>query len=343
MLERKQGELLESYGETYANQQPSPTSNGRKGSETRTRSPERGSIMSVGYPSGNRSALPLSNKGDDIVRYSCENRRLTHQYNGVYIGVCYNKCILLTEDIDMLLTKRAKDLTGQTFGSLTAIRPSHKGENNTLYWVFQCACGKEHIARGNIVQHQVKRGVPGSPSCGCVELANKTRHGFRKAKDTHPAYKAYRGLMGRCYNPSVPEYQWYGAVGVTVCPEWKDNPKAFVEWSLSNGWKKGLHIDKDILCKEKGIYLHVYSPETCQWVSAKVNVAFATNRDNYGKHPNVRLSNETVAEIEAKYFSGEETNQSALAREYGLLSPSSIGRIIRLAKGKASSNALANI
>ena len=91
-------------------------------------------------------------------------------------------------------------------------------------------------------------------------------------------------------------------------------------------------MDKDILCKQNNITPGIYSPQTCQWVKPQSNVAFATNRDNYGKHPNVRLSHAQVAEIEHKYFSGEETNQSELARQYGLLSPSSIGRIIRLAK-----------
>jgi len=230
------------------------------------------------------------------------------------------------------LSKRTKDLTGQRFGSLVAIKPSHK-KTDTIYWEFKCDCGNTHVARGNTVVHQAKKAKQTNlPSCGCVELANKTKHGFRKAKDTHPAYKAYRGMMSRCYDKNCPNYKWYGAVGVTVCDDWKGNPEAFVKWAINSGWRKGLHLDKDILCKENNITPPIYSPQTCQWVKPQVNVAFATNRDNYGKHPNVRLSHAQVREIEHKYFSGEETNQSELARQYGLLSPSSIGRIIRLAK-----------
>lgn len=226
---------------------------------------------------------------------------------------------------------KPKDLTGQTFGSLTAIAIHHKGEDGTAHWSYQCVCGKEHVARGNTISHLASKGDPQFPSCGCLGIASKTKHGFRKSKDTHPAYRSFRGMMTRCYNPNDKGYQWYGAIGVTVCDEWKDNPEAFVKWSLANGWSKDLHIDKDILCKAQGIAPHIYSPQTCQWVSAKANVGFATNRDNYGRHPNVRLSHEQVAEILAKYESGEITNQSELARQYGV-DPSSIGRLIRLSE-----------
>lgn len=236
--------------------------------------------------------------------------------------------------------KRIKDITNQKFGSLTAIKPSHKNERHMWYWVFKCDCGKEHIARANVVahQHNLKKD-PQLPSCGCVELARKTKHGFRKAVNTHPAYKAYRGIMSRCYNPKDRNYKWYGAVGVTMCDEWKDNPEMFVKWSIDNGWKPNLHIDKDILCELKGIKPHIYSPDTCQWVSAKTNGAFATNRDNFGKHPNIRLSHKEVDEILRLFISGEITNKSELARMFNLKSPSSVSRLIKLAENKVQSNA----
>ena len=227
--------------------------------------------------------------------------------------------------------KRVKDITGEQFGSLTALRYSHS-KSNMAYWEYMCKCGKTHVARANTVTYQTKKKQdPELPSCGCVELARKTKHGYRKAKETHPTYKVYRSMMDRCYNPNSPGYQWYGAVGVTVCDEWKGNPVSFIEWALSSGWMPDLHIDKDILSEEKGIHPHVYSPETCQWVSAKENVGFATNRDNFGKHPNVRLSHAEVAELLETYFSGEVTNQSELARIFGLMSPSSVQRLIHLA------------
>ena len=201
------------------------------------------------------------------------------------------------------------------------------------FWRYRCKCGAIHIARANTIAHQSKKGDHEIPSCGCVELARKTKHGFRKVNNTHPAYRAYRGMMSRCYDPNCSEYKWYGAKGVTVCDEWKDNPEAFVKWSLENGWAKGLHIDKDILSEAKGIHPHIYSPETCQWIDAKKNVGFVINRSNYGKHPNVKLSQEQVDDILTAYKSGL-TKGPELARQYGV-NTSTIYRIIKLDEGAA--------
>ena len=226
-----------------------------------------------------------------------------------------------------------KDLTGQRFGSLVAIRLDHIGEKNkAAYWLYKCDCGKETILRANTVTYQAKHykdSKPEFPSCGCKELEQKTKHGYRKAKDTHPCYKAWRGILNRCYNPKSPEYKWYGAIGVTICDEWRNNPETFCNWALSHGWFKGAHIDKDILCEQKGIHPHIYSPETCQWVTAKVNVSFATNRDNYGKHPNVRLSHEQVKEILKIHEEHPELSGYKVAKMFNVHS-SSIYRIYKL-------------
>lgn len=227
----------------------------------------------------------------------------------------------------MKLGNRSKDLTGQTFGSLTALKPIKK-VRTSIYWQFKCKCGNLHEARGNTVSYIAKKGDVDLPSCGCEELKRKTKHGYRTSTNTHPAYKSFRGMMDRCYSPTSPSYEWYGAVGVTICDEWLNNPKAFIEWSLENGWEKYLHIDKDILCKEKGIYPTIYSPNTCKWVTAKENVGFATNRANYGSHPNVRLSQSEVDEILVRYEQ-EDISQSELGRQYGV-TPSSISRLLRL-------------
>ena len=137
---------------------------------------------------------------------------------------------------------RYKDITGQQFGSLTAICLDHiEGKKNTAYWKYKCICGKEVVLRANSITYfskKYKKTKPQFPSCGCKELEQKTKHGFRKANNTHPLYRCYRRLMSRCYDKNCPEYKWYGAKGVTICDEWKNNPKAFCEWGLSHGWKK---------------------------------------------------------------------------------------------------------
>lgn len=74
-------------------------------------------------------------------------------------------------------------------------------------------------------------------------------------------------MLERCYNPTCERYVCYGAVGVTVCDEWKNDYQKFLDWSLVNGWRSGLQIDKDIKGNGK-----LYSPETCTWTTDKENM-----------------------------------------------------------------------
>lgn len=226
-----------------------------------------------------------------------------------------------------------KDITGQKFGSLTALYLDHMDpKSRTAYWCYKCDCGKTVVLRANTVTYTAKKqkGIkPQFPSCGCKELEQKTKHGYRKAKDTHPTYRTWRGMISRCYDPACPEYKWYGAIGVTVCDEWRENPKAFCDWAITHGWFKGAHIDKDILSEQLGIHPHIYSPKTCQWVTPKTNVSFATNRDNYGKHPNIKLSHKQVEEILQLHKEHPEITMAEMAKMFNVVS-STICRIYQL-------------
>lgn len=210
-----------------------------------------------------------------------------------------------------------KDITGQRFGSLVAIRYHHSGVNSAnpkhkglAFWVYKCDCGKEHIARANTVTYVAKKALERndtqSPSCGCVNLARITRHGYRKVttihgyrtqKATHPLYKVYRGIMDRCYNPNAQNYRFYGARGVTICDEWKGNPKAFIEWCLANGWEKGLSVDKDILCERLNIYPQIYSPQTVIFIPQTKNTSFSSGRSRTGINSRLILDWDKCKEI----------------------------------------------
>lgn len=210
------------------------------------------------------------------------------------------------------MSGKVNDITGQVFGSLTAIQHTET-KNGMAYWDYQCVCGNTHNARASTVKYELRKNDPDLPSCGCIELARKTTHGYRSVKNTHPCYRAYRSMMSRCYDPNLPEYKWYGAKGVTVCEEWRGNPEAFIKWSLNNGWKPKYHIDKDM----KSGPTKIYSPDTCQWITAKENVGFATNRDNFGSHPNIKLNHSDVESIVEKRIQGRSIN--SLAKEYSVV------------------------
>lgn len=75
-------------------------------------------------------------------------------------------------------------------------------------------------------------------------------------------HKIYEHMMYRCYNPKSVNYKYYGARGIGVCEEWRNNPMLFKKWALSNGYNSTLTLDR--IDSNKG-----YSPDNCRWVTMK--------------------------------------------------------------------------
>jgi len=213
------------------------------------------------------------------------------------------------------LSPKMKDLTGVKIGSLTATRPLYKrNKNAAVTWEWRCTCGNTCNSEIATLQGNSRISTnPKIPSCGCVKIESAiqthTTHGLTKKGNTHPLFTAYVHMVDRCNNPKHRNYKDYGQKGVTVCDEWLSDKESFFEWSLKNGWKRGLSIDKDILCKEKGIYPHIYSPDTCLWVTQKENVIASGTRDNYGKSKKIKLSIADCKAIKTAF------NQGVTAKE----------------------------
>lgn len=73
-------------------------------------------------------------------------------------------------------------------------------------------------------------------------------------------YTVWRGMKERCTNPNHKNYnlykdKWYSG--------W-DFSDDFIKWAKENGYKEGLTIDR--IDSTKG-----YSPENCQFITAKEN------------------------------------------------------------------------
>lgn len=102
---------------------------------------------------------------------------------------------------------------------------------------------------------------------GRGKVLDKSKDGRIKHGNTrHPLYAVWCNMKNRCYNKKVKQYENYGGRGVIVCVEWVDDFNSFFQWAVSNGWEKGLELDKDI----KGDGLS-YSPSTCCFVTSKIN------------------------------------------------------------------------
>ena len=142
-----------------------------------------------------------------------------------------------------------KDISGNRYGKLVAIR-FHHSQNHKSYWVCRCDCGNEKVIRSDCLTR--------IQSCGCVKKEQDVKnlhiinqHGYYN----HPAYRIWCGMMARCFNPHNEAYKDYGGRGITVCNEWQD-AKTFCDWMVSNGYRKGLSIER--------IYVNGnYEPSNC--------------------------------------------------------------------------------
>jgi hypothetical protein len=166
------------------------------------------------------------------------------------------------------MTKRASnfiDLSGEKFNMLTAIKPIKV--KNGIKWLCECDCGKETL----VSPPKLKSGH--TKSCGCFQSTSARNrqlvHGFSKTKLSN----VRNTMVQRCHNPRVGMFYTYGARGIKVCDEWRNNPKSFYEWAMANGYKEGLSIDR---INNDGNY----EPSNCQWITIQENLSKEAKLDS---------------------------------------------------------------
>lgn len=187
---------------------------------------------------------------------------------------------------------RGNDLTGRKFGKLTVLHRDTSKKYNRPYWVCQCECGNIHSVKGSSLVCGTTK------SCGC--LKNRITHGDAvNGKRTRLA-SIYHGMISRCYNANIRQYDQYGGRGIMVCDEWRHDYPAFKSWALSHGYNDSLTLDRIDVDGN-------YTPENCRWATPE-------EQSNNKRH-NIVIT-----------YKGKTQTAAQWSRELGLVYPTIISR-----------------
>lgn len=93
--------------------------------------------------------------------------------NGTVVSCgCYN-----AKRMSKIGQNKAKDLTNQKFGRLTALYPTEQRKGSFIVWYCKCDCGKEkYVASRYLLDNSVQ-------SCGCLQKETQQLNGKKNFKD----------------------------------------------------------------------------------------------------------------------------------------------------------------
>lgn len=141
--------------------------------------------------------------------------------------------------------------SGDEYNSLTVIKEVEKVKSKRMI-LCKCICGNQSVVRLEYLCSGHTK------SCGCDVVKKLVAHRKTHGKTNTRLHGIWGGMKARCYNKNRKSYKNYGALGITVCKEWKEF-QPFYDWALENGYKEDLSIER---LNPYGDY----EPINCTWI-----------------------------------------------------------------------------
>lgn len=170
------------------------------------------------------------------------------------------------------MSRRFIDITDEEYGRLTVLKHVGFEKYGQSLWECQCSCGNIKVI------HKKSLTSGATQSCGCLRSERtrerSTKHGMITHTKRTKLYDVWVSMKQRCNNPKNKFYHRYGGRGIKVCDEWTDDYKLFYDWSTTNGYYEGLHIDR--IDNDKG-----YLPSNCRWITNEENQKNKTQNNQH--------------------------------------------------------------
>ncbi|HDY87167.1 MAG TPA: hypothetical protein ENH82_03505 [bacterium] len=153
--------------------------------------------------------------------------------------------------------KRIEYQPGQKIGNCIYLKDYPSGrKRKALFRCLYCGCEFDgFIDRVKFLQKS---------SCGCLQVISKSIPNLSR----HKLYNVWRNIKFRCADKRSSLYSYYGARGITICEEWRNDFKAFYDYvtTLEHYGEPGMTLDREK--NDQG-----YKPGNVRWVTQHVQTA----------------------------------------------------------------------